>query len=101
MKNYFDTVKQKKTGKFPKPVYQFDIEGTFIYKHKNIKTASENLFISESAIQSALTRKSFCKKQWYFSYTKDFIRPVSHNNPLLGGSKKYLDMDLTDDDDIL
>jgi hypothetical protein len=73
-----------------KPVYQFDIEGKFIYRHNDVKTASENLFISEIAILWAIKRKSFCNGQWYFSRSKELTNPQDNQNPVFSGGRKNI-----------
>jgi hypothetical protein len=90
-----------KRGRKPYPVYQFDIEGNFIYRHADIHTASENLFIPESAIRAAIKEKGCCYHKFYFSKSKDFIIPKKkqHQNPLLTKNKMHIPDFLVDEAD--
>ena len=71
--------KRKVTGA---PIYQFDAEGKLIYKHANLVTAAENLFIDKHTINSAIRAKNFYHGKWYFSRKRDFVVPHRLNNPL-------------------
>jgi len=71
-----------------KPVYQFDLEGTLIYMHKDLEVACENLLVNKRGLRNAILKKSCYHQQWYFSHTRNFVVPVkkTNQNPLL--SKK-------------
>lgn len=81
--DFLQPKRQKKTGRKPLPVYQFDLEGNLIYKHQDKLTACENLFIAEIHLESILKRKTLHKGKWYLSRKKNFIIPKKFSNPLL------------------
>lgn len=94
---YFNPNPKKKRGPKSLPVYQFDIDGNFIYRHANAETACENLLIAEGALRSCMQRKNCYRHKWYFSPTKDFKVPVKkwNHNPLYSRNQAYVPLDAT------
>jgi hypothetical protein len=69
-----------------KPVYRFEIDGSFSTKYESIKDAANKIGVSEGVIYSAISRGSMLMSRFYLSRKMDFKLPKYkkyNRNPML------------------